>query len=460
MIDSQVLAGVIDCALSGGASFAEVFVEDTRRFSLQFVDSIAKEMTRGRDHGAGIRVFYGKRSVYAHTSDLRRDNLLSIACGVAAVGDGEKPTSAQPLSKLSKPVTTKVALPSSSAPVEEFIDFARCADQAARGVDPAIAQVTCGISWSEQDILIANSTGVHAAESRSYTMAGISVVAAEKGQQQTGSERRPSRTGLDAFRAVDPQATAISAAESALLILRAPYSPAGNMPVIIGNSFGGVIFHEATGHALETTSVAKNSSTFADKLGQQVATPGLTAIDDGTIAGRWGTTAIDDEGAPTQKTVLIENGILKSFMVDQLGGIKTGYVPTGSGRRQNYRFAPTSRMRNTYIAAGTDSIDEMISSVKQGIYARKMGGGSVNPATGEFNFAVLEGFLIKDGKLAGPVRGASLIGFGHEIIQRIEMIGSDLELESGTCGSVSGWVPTTVGQPTLKVSEITVGGRT
>jgi TldD protein len=250
-----------------------------------------------------------------------------------------------------------------------------------------------------------------------------------------------------------------TAAETAVRMLRAPHAPAGNMPVVIGNAFGGVIFHEACGHSLETTSVAKGSSVFSGRLGQPVAAECVTAIDAGTIPGAWGTTAIDDEGTPTERTVLIENGVLRSYMVDRVGALRTGCRPTGSGRRQDYRHAPASRMRNTFIAAGRDSFDAMVGSVRHGLYARRMGGGSVDPATGQFNFSVLEGHLIRDGRLAGPVRGASLIGLGQEVLRKIEMVGSDLALETGSCGSVSGWVPTTVGQPCLKVSQITVGGR-
>jgi TldD protein len=242
-------------------------------------------------------------------------------------------------------------------------------------------------------------------------------------------------------------------------MVRAPHAPAGRMPTVIGSAFGGVIFHEACGHALETTAVAKNASVFGGRLGRAVAAECVTAVDDGTLPGMWGSTAFDDEGRPTRRTVLIEKGVLRSYLVDRLGSLKTGLAPTGSGRRQSYHYAPTSRMRNTFIAPGTASLEEMLSGVKRGLYARKMGGGSVNPATGEFNFAVREGYLIKDGKLAGPVRGASLIGFGPEVIARVDRVGGNLELEPGTCGSLSGSVPTTVGQPTLRVAEITVGGR-
>lgn len=459
MIDRETIAAVLERALAGGADFAEIFAEDTRRFTLAYVDSMAKRMVRGRDRGAGLRVFYGERAVYAHTSDLERENLLELAAAVAAAGQGGPAGALEPVGEVEPVEIVTVDASPAGAETAEYLDFVRRADEAARAVDPVIAQVSASANWSETEVLVANSAGVHVAEKRSYLMTSVEAVAAEKGEQQTGNERRDSRTGLGAFRGFDPEEMAREAAECAVRQVRAPHAPAGNMPAVIGNAFGGVIFHEACGHSLETTAVAKGSSTFAGKLGQKVAAACVTAIDDGTRPEAWGTTAVDDEGTPTQKTTLIENGTLKNYLVDRLGAIKTGYAITGSGRRESYRYAPTSRMRNTYIAAGSDDFDAMIASIDHGLYAEKMGGGSVNPATGEFNFAVRDGYLIKKGKLAGAVRGASLIGFGHEIIQRIEMVGSDLELKAGSCGSISGWVPTTVGQPSIKVSEITVGGR-
>ena len=459
MLEKDLIAAVFDRALSRGADFADIFVEDVRNFSLSYADRIPKNMIRGRDHGAGLRVFYGQRAVYAHTSDLGRESLLELAGIVAAAGQKDEAGKLQKLGKLQRGEAIAARVPASSAEAAEHLDFVRRADEAARAVDPAIVQVTASVRWNEKDTLVANSEGVHAAEKRSYMLGGVEAVASDKGQQQTGRENVSSRSGLEEFRGHDPAEKARQAAERAMLMLKAPYAPAGNMPVVIGSKFGGVIFHEACGHALETTSVAKGSSVFAGKLGQAVAAECVTAIDDGTTPGKWGTTAFDDEGTPTQKTVLIEKGVLKSYMVDRLGAVKTGYGLTGSGRRESYRNAPTSRMRNTYIDAGSDSFDDMVASVDRGLYAKKMGGGSVNPGTGEFNFAVVEGYLIEKGKLAGPVRGASLIGFGPQIIQRITMVGDDLGLDTGTCGSLSGWVPTTVGQPSIKVSEITVGGR-
>ena len=235
--------------------------------------------------------------------------------------------------------------------------------------------------------------------------------------------------------------------------------PAGKMTVAIDNGFGGVLFHEACGHSLEASSVAKGNSEFAGKIGEQIASSKVTAIDDGTIKNAWGSINIDDEGMQSQKNVLIENGILKGYMIDKLNARRMGMNPTGSGRRQSYKFAPTSRMTNTYIAPGKDDPKEILKSIDDGLYARKLGGGSVNPITGEFNFAVAEGYLVKNGVITEPVRGASLIGKGSEVLMNIDMVGTNVEQAQGMCGSSSGSIAVNVGQPMIRLKEITVGGR-
>ena len=244
----------------------------------------------------------------------------------------------------------------------------------------------------------------------------------------------------------------------ALTVLHADPCPAGKMPVVIDNGFGGVIFHEACGHLLETTSVEKKASVFHDKMGELIAHEAVSAVDDGTIPGLWGSIRVDDEGMDTQKTQLIQNGRLSSFLVDRLGSMKTGYARTGSGRRQSYKYAPASRMRNTYIEAGHYTLEEILATVQNGLYAKVMGGGSVSPGTGDFNFAVEEAYLIHNGRIGKAVRGATLIGTGPEVLKKISMVGKDLLLAPGMCGSVSGSIPVTVGQPALKVDEILVGG--
>jgi len=313
---------------------------------------------------------------------------------------------------------------------------------------------------SVQRVWIANSEGLFTGDTRVYTRFMVSAIASNGTENQTGSHSPGAMQGFEIFdQLIDPEQTAREAARQATLMLHAPLCPSGVMPVAIDNGFGGVIFHEACGHSLEATSVAIGSSEFCGKMGQKIAADCVTAIDDGTMPNEWGSLNIDDEGTPTTRLVLIENGILKNYMIDRLNSRRMQMNVTGSGRRQDYSFAPTSRMRNTYIAAGSDSEEEMIATMGDGLYARKMGGGSVNPATGEFNFAVAEGYLVKDGKIAHPVRGASLIGRGSEILTKIDRVGRDMQMAQGYCGSLSGSVPTNVGQPMIRVSSITVGGR-
>ena len=287
----------------------------------------------------------------------------------------------------------------------------------------------------------------------------VDAIAEVNGQTQTGACRPGRRMGLEMFETVSPKATGIHAARQAVTMAGAGYCPAGVMSVAIDNGFGGVIFHEACGHSLEASSVAYGRSQFAGKLGEKIANEKVTAIDDGTIPNAWGSINIDDEGTPARKNVLIEKGVLKSYMIDKFNGRRMGMESTGNARRQSYSFTPTSRMTNTYIAPGEDKNEDIIASIEYGLYAKEMGGGSVNPVTGEFNFAVNEGYLIRNGKICEPVRGASLVGKGSEVIQNIDMVGTDMEMGQGMCGSSSGSVPTNVGQPLIRVSSITVGGR-
>ena len=312
---------------------------------------------------------------------------------------------------------------------------------------------------SDKKVTIANSEGLFIKDRRIRSRFTIAVTAENKGELFTASETPGALQGFEFFEGLNIEYHAEKAAQRALLMLDAGYINGGKMPVVMGNAFGGVIFHEACGHPLETEAIRRNASPFTGKLNQPIAHECLTAIDDGTIANAWGSLNIDDEGMATQKTVLIENGILKNYLSDRVGAAEVGVPRTGSGRRQNYQYAPVARMRNTFIAPGESSLNDMLGSAENGLYAKVMGGGSVNPATGEFNFSVQEAYEIKDGKIGRPVRGATLIGKGHEVLPLITMVGDDLELAAGICGASSGSVPTTVGQPSLKVDEILVGGR-
>ena len=335
----------------------------------------------------------------------------------------------------------------------------RDAYNSAKSYSNEISDVSVSYVDKDQKILIANSEGLYTEDRRIRTRLGINAIASNGVENQTGFEGPGALKGFELFETVDPIYYGREAARTAVTMLNARNCPAGKMMVAIDNGFGGVIFHEACGHSLEATSVAKGNSVFSEKLGQKIASSKVTAIDDGTIKNSWGSINIDDEGNKSQKNVLIENGILKSYMIDKLNGRRMKMKPTGSGRRQSYKFAPTSRMTNTYIQAGSDERDDIIKSISDGLYAKKLGGGSVNPVTGEFNFAVAEGYIVKNGVIQEPVRGASLIGKGKDVLMDIDMVSKDVKQAQGMCGSSSGSIPVNVGQPMIRVKEITVGGR-
>ncbi len=459
MLDKKLIEKVIDKALSNGADFAEVFAENTYNSRISFNDNKTKQSIVGKDFGAGVRVFYGTTAIYAYTNDLSEISLLAAADAVSKAANGNSKKKIIDLTKKIFDNIHPILIPNNTISKEEKIDFVRKINKASRDFSDQITQVDINMLEKMQHIMIANSEGLWAEDDRNYTRVYVTSIASKGSEKQTGSSGPGAFKGYEFIQKIDPEELGRKTAGTAVTMLNAEYVPGGKYPVIIDNGFGGVIFHEACGHALETTSVAKGASVFTGKIGKQIANPVVTAIDDGTIPNEWGSENIDDEGLPTKKTVLIEKGILKSYMVDKMGSIKTGYEPTGSGRRQSYKFAPASRMRNTYIAPGESKLEELITSVDNGIYAKKMGGGSVMPGTGNFNFTVAEGYLIKHGKITTPIRGATLIGNGADVLHKISMVADNLDMAQGMCGSVSGSVPTNVGQPAIKVDEILVGGR-
>lgn len=331
--------------------------------------------------------------------------------------------------------------------------------EAAARLSPEIKQVEASLQEWEQEVLVANTEGIWKTDFRVRARLFVLAVAQDEREVQTGYAAPGLSLGLEPFELYLPKEVGEKAARQALTNLKAKPAPAGTMPVVVGNAFGGVLFHEALGHLLETTSVAKKASVLADRLGEGVASPVVTYIDDGTLPHAFGSSEIDDEGMPTERTILIENGILKSYMVDRLGSLLTGYPRTGSGRRQDYTFAPTSRMRNTFTAPGTTPPEKLIEGVEYGLYAKEMGGGQVKPGSGEYNFAVQEGYIIRKGRLEEPVRGAMLLGKGPETIRKVVAVADDLKTAPGMCGSLSGMVPVEVGQPHVLVSELVVGGQ-
>jgi len=463
VLDQALVGDVLRRARQGGADFAELYVERWRRRAMRVLSGEVKEATSGLEYGAGLRLFYGTEVVYAYTNDLSPASLLEVADTLVRLKGSAGQVDAQGIGGLDFRKTVAQGLHAPQIPftakdkryrLERILE----AEAGAR-VGPQIKQVQTNLLEWEQEVLVATSEGAWAEDRRVRTRLVVTAIAQDETGMQTGTAGPGLSVGLELFDRYPPAEVGRRAGLQALTNLRAKPAPAGTMPVVIGNGFGGVIFHEALGHLLETTSVAKKASVLSDKLGEKVASDCVTYIDDGTTPHGWGSQEFDDEGRPTERTVLIENGVLKSYMVDRLGSLLTGYRPTGSGRRQDYTFAPTSRMRNTFIAPGTTPKEKLFEGIEFGLYAADMGGGQVRPGSGEYNFAVKEGYIIRHGRIEESVRGAMLVGKGPESIQKIVAVSDDLETGPGMCGSLSGSLPVEVGQPHLLISEIVVGGQ-
>ncbi|MBU5311677.1 TldD/PmbA family protein [Tissierella carlieri] len=459
MLEKNVIENVLYAALSKGGDFAEIFVEDKYNSSIKLVGGLIENNISGRDYGVGIRIFDKLNCIYAFTNDSTEENLIKVAKEAASALQGTAVDLRLNYIKSNVSNYNPIKIMPSTVQKKEKIDLMKRGYEAAKNYDSVISQAMVSYLDEEQNVLIANTDGLIAEDKRVRTRFIVSSVASKDGEMQEGYYGPGASMGFEFFDKVNVEEIGREASRIAKTMVHAEHCPSGVMPVIMDNEFGGVLFHEACGHALEAAFVSKGTSVFANKLEQLVASPLLTAIDDGTMINEWGTTNIDDEGTPTQKNILIENGILKSYLIDNLNGRRMNMDSTGSGRRQSYKFAPTSRMNNTYIAAGNSSLEEIISNTEKGLYAKKLGGGSVNPATGDFNFAVMEGYLIQNGKILKPVRGATLIGNGIKVLELIDMVGNDLSLGQGMCGADSGSIPAGLGQPPLRIKSITVGGR-
>ena len=462
MINDKTAELAIEAALSKGGDFAEIFCENTVRNNISMVNGSVDSALSGVDHGAGIRVFDGENAVYVYTNDMSEEGLVKAAREAACGVRGKRKETASASEGFKDAAYSNVNpikfMPSEKSNREKR-DLLKEASDTAFAFDGLITQTRCSYLDSVQDVEIFNSEGLKAADRMVRTRFITEAVAGDGREKQSGRMSPGGSEGFELFERIDIRELSRQAAETAVTMLKAAPCPAGKMTVVIDNGFGGVIFHEACGHALEATSVAKGASVFAGKLGEKIASDVVTAIDDGTIKNGWGSLNVDDEGERCRKNLLIENGILKGYLVDKLNGRRMGMASTGSGRRQSYMFAPTSRMTNTYIAAGKSTPEEVIANTEFGLYARQMGGGSVEPATGMFNFAVLEGYIIRNGKICEPVRGATLIGKGSQVLLNIDMVGNNLERAHGMCGSLSGSVHVDVGQPMIRVRDMTVGGR-
>ncbi|MBQ4611135.1 MAG: TldD/PmbA family protein [Clostridia bacterium] len=457
MISRNSAEAVLAEALKTGGDFAELYMEDAESHSIAMLQGVVENAAYSRKKGAGIRVLSGTKSAYAYTVDTSPEALLDTARRASAIISGR----GAEISHLTdiRQSRGQYRIPFSTVDNAKRIALLLEGTEAAKGVSDEISRVSAGYFDTDKKVLICNSEGVWAEDRRPRTRLSFDAVATDGKEYQTGGERPAYGMGFEAYELIDPAAAGETAARTAVTMLHAPECPAGHMPVAIDGGFGGVILHEACVHSLEATSVGRGNSEFCGKLGQKIAADKVTAIDDGTLPGEWGSIGCDDEGNPSQRNVLIENGILKSYLVDRLGSRLMDHPMTGSARRQSYEYAPTSRMTNTFIAPGEDDEEEMIRTMGDGLFAARMGGGSVNPLTGEFNFSVLEGYWVKDGKIYCPVRGAALIGRGAQVLMKIDRVGRDMWMGHGMCGSRSGSVPTNVGQPRIRVSGMTVGGK-
>ena len=460
LVDEGLVARVLQEALATGGEFAEVFAEDRRGSLVALDDGRVEDISSGHDRGAGIRVVVGNTTGFAHTADLSERGLLAAAeAASAAARSGGAGTRQVALSRSAPPSPSPVGVLPADVAKADKVDLLRRADAAARAAGGDVRQLNANYRDSRRQVLVANSDGVLASDDQVRVRFGVAAVASGDTGMQTGSEAVGATMGFELFDQRDVEAVARSAAERALSKLKARPAPSGTMPVVIKCGTGGVLFHEACGHGLEADHIAKAVSVFTGRVGEQVASPLVTLVDDGTMSHQWGAMAIDDEGHPTAHNVLIENGVLTDYMWDWLRARKEGRGSSGNGRRQSYQHLPMVRMTNTFLMNGPESPEEIIRQTPRGVYVAQLGGGQVNTTTGDFVFGMTEAYLIEDGQLTEPIRDANLIGNGPQVLRDIDVIGNDFSMGlPGTCGKQGQGVPVGMGQPTLRVRALTIGG--
>ncbi|MGH9115749.1 MAG: TldD/PmbA family protein [Acidimicrobiales bacterium] len=459
MIEEPVIESVLRAALRTGGDFAEIFAEDRRGTGARLDDGRIEDLASGRERGAGIRVVSGETTGFAHTSDLSQPGLLAAAEAAAAAargGGGGVRTVA--LRTVQAPAPNDVEVMPETVAKAEKVALLRRADEAARSVGPAIRQVTVVYGDSRRRILVANSEGTLASDDQVKTRFAVSSVASGDSGQQTGRESVGATVGFEMFDRWLVEDLARSASRRAVTKLSARPAPSGMLPVVIKRGSGGVLFHEACGHGLEADHIAKDVSVFCGRVGQMVASPLVTLVDDGTMGPEWGSLAIDDEGHQAGRNVLIEDGVLTDYMWDWLRARKDGRASSGNGRRESYQHLPMVRMTNTYVLAGSEDPEEIVRQTPHGVYVAQLGGGQVNTATGDFVFGMTEAYMIEDGRITEPLRDANLIGNGPEVLRNIDVVGNDFAMgPPGTCGKQGQGVPVGDGQPTLRVSALTIG---
>jgi TldD protein len=460
-ITERLLERCLGQALSAGGDYADLYFESVTATSLGVDEQIVKSASQGTSAGCGIRVLSGERTGYAYTDNLSPERLLHAARTAALIASGPSKQPVQGFTETPSADLYPVPLGGYDLDLAARLELILRADRAARAFDPRIVQVRASYSEELRRILIAASDGAFASDTQPLCRLNVFVIAKEGDVTTKGAAGGGGRAGLEQFTgSKSPEDLAREAARGAILQLGAVPAPAGEMEVVLGPGWPGILIHEAVGHGLEADFNRKKTSAFTGRIGQLVASPKVTVVDNGTIAGRRGSLNVDDEGSATQETVLIEGGVLKGYLSDKLSARLMGMANTGSGRRENYQSIPMPRMTNTYMLAGEDAPEDILRSVKRGLYAVNFGGGQVDITNGKFVFSASEAYLIEDGKVTAPVRDATLIGNGPEALKYVSMVGNDLKLDEGvgTCGKDGQSVPVGVGMPTIKLDKMTVGG--
>ncbi len=460
-LGEQALARIMDRLLSRQIDTADVYLQYSRLESWVLEDGIVREGSHSIEQGAGLRAVAGDKTGFAYTEDLDLPRLLEAAGTARAIAQAGQSGRQAIASRRDLPQLYAPINPLDSLDEAAKLALMRELDEAARAADPRVQQVIVSLVAAQDTVLVIDDQDRLAGDVRPLVRINVSVIVEQDGRREQGSAGGGARRGLDYF-LEDERALgyAREAVRQALVNLEAVEAPAGLLPVVLGPGWPGVLLHEAVGHGLEGDFNRKGTSAFSGRIGEQVASPACTVVDDGTLPERRGSLNIDDEGTPTQQTVLIENGILKGYMQDRMNARLMGVAPTGNGRRESYAHLPMPRMTNTYMLPGEHDPEEIIASVDHGLYAVNFGGGQVDITSGKFVFSASEAYLIENGKVTTPVKGATLIGSGPEVMTRISLVGNDLRLDTGvgTCGKDGQSVPVGVGQPTLKIDELTVGG--
>lgn len=458
MLDIKEIKLILNECIKTGGDYAELFFEDTISNNIEHSKGFISNIISSNIYGVGIRILKNHKEVYGYTNKIDKDSILKIVYNLRDFFENPTPFDYD-LKEIKINKINPIKKPLNKVKIKTKVELLNNVYKHAKEYSNLIEQVIINLSDRTQNVYIYNTLGKIVKDTRSNVRLTLSCIAKKDNNLQRGSNSLGGNIGFELFDDFDPKSFAYEASKTAVLMLDAKDIVSGEMPVVINNGFGGVILHEAVGHSLEATSVAVNLSVLSNLRGKQIASKLVTAIDDGTLTNQWGSLNVDDEGENTTRNVLIKDGILMNYIVDMKNDRIMKHGVTGSSRRESYKYSPTSRMTNTFIENGESTFDEIISNTKYGLFAKKLGGGSVNTTTGEYNFSVTEAYMIEDGKITYPVKNATLVGQGKKTLLDIDMVGNNLKLDNGVCGASSGNIAANVGQPTIRVSKMTVGGK-